>query len=60
MDLILDYSNLLRYENFRCYHPQTITPPSKVYNFEPIPENLKEKYHNSVLDLEAPLWTEGV
>jgi hexosaminidase len=36
------------------------TPLSKAYNFDPIPEDLEEKYHNNVLGIEAPLWTEWV
>jgi hexosaminidase len=39
------------------YH---MTPLSKVYNFEPIPKELEEKYHKNVLGIESPLWTEWV
>ena len=33
-------------------------PLSKSYNYEPIPKKLEEKYHENVLGIEAPMWTE--
>jgi hexosaminidase len=37
-----------------------LTPLKKCYNYEPIPKELEEEYHNNVLGIEAPLWTEWV
>ena len=37
-----------------------MTPLRKVYHFDPIPPNLSEEFHNNVLGIEAPLWTEWV
>ncbi len=36
------------------------TPLRKSYRYEPIPKNLEEEYHENVLGIEAPLWTEWV
>ncbi len=33
-------------------------PLNKAYNYEPIPKKLEEKYHENVLGIEAPMWTE--
>lgn len=36
------------------------TPLRKSYKYEPIPKKLDEKFHEKVLGIEAPLWTEWV
>ena len=41
-------------------YPYTRIPLRKAYSFEPLPEELEEKYHLNVLGLEAPMWTEWV
>lgn len=33
-------------------------PLRKSYNYEPIPKKLEEEYHENVLGIEAPMWTE--
>ena len=35
-------------------------PLKNFYHFEPVPKNLEEEYHNNILGVEAPLWTEWV
>jgi hexosaminidase len=37
-----------------------MTPLSKTYNFEPIPAALEPKFHENILGIEAPLWTEWI
>ena len=37
-----------------------MTPLSKTYNFEPIPSTLDPKFHENILGVEAPLWTEWI
>ncbi len=41
------------------YHHWGI-PLKKAYTFDPIPEELEERYHGQVLGLECPIWTERV
>ncbi len=41
-------------------YPYYMTPLRKVYHFDPIPSNLSKEFHNNVLGIEAPLWTEWV
>ncbi len=41
-------------------HPYKIISLKRAYAYEPIPKKLEEKYHNHVLGLEAPLWTERI
>ena len=41
-------------------HPYKIISLQRAYKYEPIPKKLEEKYHNHVLGLEAPLWTERI
>jgi hexosaminidase len=41
-------------------YPSKLTPISKTYDYEPIPENLNLKYHKNILGIEACLWTEYV
>ena len=41
-------------------HPYKIISLKRAYKYEPIPKKLEEKYHNHVLGLEAPLWTERI
>ena len=38
----------------------SMTPLSKTYNFEPVPPTLEQEYHDNILGIEAPLWTEWV
>jgi len=33
---------------------------SKAYGYEPIPKKLEKEYHDNILGIEAPLWTEWV
>ena len=37
-----------------------VTPLERTYAFDPIPEDLEEKYHKYILGIEACLWTEYV
>ncbi len=37
-----------------------MTPLSKTYNFEPIPSTLDPEFHENILGVEAPLWTEWI
>ncbi|MCY3410665.1 MAG: beta-N-acetylhexosaminidase [Candidatus Heimdallarchaeota archaeon] len=37
-----------------------MTPLRKTYQFSPIPEELEEEFHDNILGIEAPLWTEWV
>lgn len=39
------------------YH---LTPLKKTYCFEPIPKDLEEEFHENILGIEAPLWTEWI
>jgi hexosaminidase len=41
-------------------YPYKLLPLSTVYQYEPIPQGLEQKYHNYVLGIEAPLWAEYV
>ncbi len=45
-----------------CYYdyPHLVTSVEKVYSFEPVPENLSEKYANHILGIEANLWGEWI
>ncbi|MHA1688743.1 MAG: beta-N-acetylhexosaminidase [Promethearchaeota archaeon] len=36
------------------------TPLRKTYKYEPIPKKLEKSYHENVLGIEAPLWTEWI
>ncbi|NVM17442.1 MAG: beta-N-acetylhexosaminidase [Candidatus Lokiarchaeota archaeon] len=36
------------------------TSLSKVYNYKPVPKKLHKDYHDNILGIEAPLWTEWV
>jgi hexosaminidase len=38
----------------------SMTPLSKTYNFEPIPSTLEPEYHDNIIGIEAPLWTEWI
>ncbi|MBD3350551.1 MAG: family 20 glycosylhydrolase [Candidatus Lokiarchaeota archaeon] len=37
-----------------------VTSLKTVYNYNPIPKNLEADYHENILGIEAPLWTEWV
>ncbi len=37
-----------------------LTPLRKCYRFEPIPKELEQEFHENILGIEAPLWTEWV
>ncbi|MHA1731944.1 MAG: beta-N-acetylhexosaminidase [Promethearchaeota archaeon] len=37
-----------------------MTPLRKAYAYEPVPKKLEPRYHDHVLGVEAPLWTEWV
>ncbi len=41
-------------------YPHNITPLSRTYEYDPIPDELEEKYHNNILGIETCLWTEFV
>ena len=41
-------------------YPYTLTPISKTYNYEPIPENISPKFHKNILGIEACLSSEYV
>jgi hexosaminidase len=41
-------------------HSYSFTPLKIAYNFEPIPKNLDNRYHNQVLGLEALIWSEFI
>ncbi|TFG23168.1 MAG: beta-N-acetylglucosaminidase [Promethearchaeota archaeon] len=41
-------------------YPYNIIPLSKTYQYDPIPDDLEEKYHQYILGLEACLWAELV
>jgi len=41
-------------------YPYRLIPLHQTYNYDPIPNNLEEKYHKNILGLEACLWTEYV
>ncbi len=41
-------------------YPHNIIPLSRTYEYDPIPDELEEKYHNNVLGIETCLWTEFV
>ncbi|MFX1251769.1 MAG: beta-N-acetylhexosaminidase [Promethearchaeota archaeon] len=47
---------------FYCYldYNYYLTPLRKAYAFEPIPKKLEKEYHQNVLGLEAPCWTEWI
>lgn len=36
------------------------TPLQKAYKYEPIPKDLEPEYHQQVLGIESPIWTEWV
>jgi len=49
--------------NFEAYyldHAYVHSPLEKVYRFEAVPHELEKQFHNNVLGIEAPLWTEFV
>ncbi len=41
-------------------YPYYLISLKKAYNFDPILKNLEDEFHNNILGLEAPLWTERV
>ncbi|MHA1331635.1 MAG: beta-N-acetylhexosaminidase [Candidatus Hodarchaeales archaeon] len=41
-------------------YPYIMTPLRKTFEFEPVPAALEEEYHQNILGVEAPLWTEWV
>ena len=41
-------------------YPHRLIPLHQTYNYDPIPSNLEEKFHQNILGLEACLWTEYV
>ncbi len=41
-------------------YPYDIIPLQKTYEYDPIPEELEEKFHKQILGFEACLWTEYV
>ncbi len=41
-------------------YPYKITPLIKTYQYDPIPNDLEEKYHQYILGIEACLWAEFV
>ena len=50
-------SNFFRYYLDYNYF---VTPLRKTYNFDPIPKGLKKEYHDQIMGVEAPIWTEWV
>lgn len=40
--------------------PYFSLPLRKIYEYDPVPEELEEKYHERILGIEACLWTEYV
>jgi hexosaminidase len=46
------------FNTYLDYHYNMI--PLRNYYFNPIPKNLEEKYHQNIIGVETPLWTEGV
>ncbi|MFX0015871.1 MAG: beta-N-acetylhexosaminidase [Candidatus Hermodarchaeota archaeon] len=41
-------------------YPYTMTPLRKVYSINPIPEKLEKVYHENILGIEAPVWSEWI
>ena len=41
-------------------HDYDLLPLHTVYNYDPIPKGLPAEYHQNVLGIEVPLWTEWV
>jgi hexosaminidase len=49
-----------RFFHYYLDYDYSMTPLSKTYNFEPIPAALEPKFHENILGIEAPLWTEWI
>ena len=41
-------------------HDYVLLPLSTTYNYDPVPRDLPEQYHDNILGIEVPLWTEWV
>jgi hexosaminidase len=49
--------------DMRCVYlnyPYELTPIEQTYEYDPIPDNLPEQYHENILGIESCLWSEYV